>query len=169
MKTKQLTFIAVLITFALILSYIETFIPVIAIPGAKLGLANVATLMALYLFDFKSAFFVVFLRTSLAAFMFTNLTTLIYSLSGGLVSLLVMYLLLRIWKNHFSIIGISIAGAVFHNLAQVAVAVFVLGTTGVLSLIPYLIAIAILTGTAIGISAKYLLKYTARLHLNSTK
>lgn len=167
MKTKQLLLIAVLTTFALILSYVETFIPALPIPGAKLGLANIATLLALCLFDFKSALLIVILRTTLAAFLFTNLTALLYSLSGGLVSLLVMALLLKLWKEYFSIIGISIAGAVFHNLAQAAVAVFVLGTLSILSLLSYLIGIALLTGAVIGIIVKYLLKYTAHLHLNT--
>ncbi len=169
MKTKQLVLLAVLVTFALILSYIETFLPAIPVPGAKLGLANIATLLALVLFDFKSSLLVVVLRTTIAALLFTTLVTLLYSLSGGLVSLLVMALLLKSWKEHFSVIGISIAGAVFHNLAQVVVAVFVLGTSGVLSLIPYLIAVALLTGAVIGITAKYLLKYIARLPLDSLK
>ncbi|NMC57067.1 MAG: Gx transporter family protein, partial [Eubacteriaceae bacterium] len=118
MKTKKLLYVSLLIAFSLILSYIETFIPAIPIPGAKLGLASIATLLSLYLFDLKTSFTVVSLRIILSAFIFTNFTALIYSLSGGLVSLIAMYLAIKLAKDKLSIIGVSIIGAIFHNMAQ---------------------------------------------------
>ncbi len=160
MKTKKLLYVSLLIAFSLILSYIETFIPAIPIPGAKLGLASIATLLALYLFDFKTSFTVVALRIILSAFIFTNFTALIYSLSGGIVSLIAMYFAIKLAKDKLSIIGVSIIGAVFHNMAQLAAAIFVLGTVSIVSLTPWLLLVAIITGIFTGLTAKYILKYS---------
>ncbi len=160
MRTKKLLYVSLLIAFSLILSYIETFIPAIPIPGAKLGLASIATLLALYLFDFKTSFTVVALRIILSAFMFTNFTALIYSLSGGIVSLIAMYLTIKLAKDKLSIIGVSIIGAVFHNLTQLAAAIFVLGTVSIVTLTPWLLFLGIITGIFTGLTAKYILKYS---------
>ncbi|MEL7569987.1 MAG: Gx transporter family protein [Eubacteriaceae bacterium] len=160
MRTKKLLYVSLLIAFSLILSYIETFIPAIPIPGAKLGLASIATLLALYLFDFKTSFTVVALRIILSAFMFTNFTALIYSLSGGIVSLIAMYLTIKLAKDKLSIIGVSIIGAVFHNMAQLAAAIFVLGTVSIVTLTPWLLFLGIITGIFTGLASKYVLKYS---------
>jgi heptaprenyl diphosphate synthase len=160
MNTKKLLITALLVSFALILSYIETFIPVLSIPGAKLGLANIVTLLTLYMFDLKTSVIVVTIRVFLAAFMFTHFTALLYSLSGGIISLIAMYLCIKLTKDKLSIIGVSIIGALFHNFAQIIVAVFVLNTLNVILLAPYLMLLSIITGIFTGISAKYLLKYS---------
>lgn len=160
MKTKKLLYVSLLIAFSLILSYIETFIPAIPIPGAKLGLASIATLLALYLFDFKTSFTVVALRIILASFIFTNFTALIYSLSGGIVSLIAMYLAIKLGRDKLSIIGVSIIGAVFHNMAQLTAAIFVLGTASIVTLTPWLLLLGIITGIFTGLTAKYILKYS---------
>lgn len=160
MKTKKLLYVSLLIAFSVILSYIETFIPAIPIPGAKLGLASIATLLSLYLFDFKTSFTVVALRIILSAFMFSNFTALIYSLSGGIVSLIAMYFAIKLGRDKLSIIGVSIIGAVFHNMAQLAAAIFVLGTVSIVSLTPWLLLVAIITGIFTGLASKYVLKYS---------
>jgi len=160
MNTKKLLYISLLVSFALILSYIETFIPVMPLPGAKLGLASIAALLTLYLFDIKSSCAVVLLRIILSSFLFTHFAALIYALSGGLVSLTAMYIALKLTKNKLSIIGISIIGAVFHNIAQLAAAIIVLGTVNIISLAPYLLIIGIITGIFTGLSAKYILKFS---------
>lgn len=160
MNTKKLLVTALLVSFALILSYIETFIPVLSIPGAKLGLANIATLLTLYMFDLKTSVIVVTLRVFLAAFMFSHFIALLYSLSGGIISLIAMYLCIKLTKDKLSIIGVSIIGALFHNFAQIIVAIFVLNTLNVILLAPYLMLLSIITGIFTGISAKYLLKYS---------
>lgn len=160
MRTKKLLYVSLLIAFSLILSYIETFIPAIPIPGAKLGLSSIATLLSLYLFDFKTSFAVVALRIILSAFMFSNFTALIYSLSGGIISLIAMYFAIKLAKDKLSIIGVSIIGAVFHNMAQLAAAIFVLGTVSIVTLTPWLLLVAIITGIFTGLTAKYILKYS---------
>ncbi len=163
MNTRKLLTTALLVSFALILSFIETFIPVLSIPGAKLGLANIATLLALYMFDFKTSIIVVLLRIMLAAFMFTHFTALIYSLSGGIISFLIMYFLIKFAQDKLSIIGVSIIGAIFHNIAQLIVAVFILNSINILLLTPYLMFLGIITGIFTGISSKYLLKYSSKI------
>jgi heptaprenyl diphosphate synthase len=163
MNIRKLLITALLVSFALILSFVETFVPVLSIPGAKLGLANIATLLALYMYDFKTSIIVVLLRIMLAAFMFTHFTALIYSLSGGIISLAAMYLTMKLANDKLSIIGVSIIGAIFHNIAQLAVAVFVLNTIHILLLAPYLMLLGIVTGIFTGISSKYLLKYSSKV------
>ena len=110
--------------FALIASYIESLIPFyFGIPGVKLGLTNAVIVLVLYLMGTKEALAVSFARILLAGFLFGNLYSILYSLAGGMLSFLVMVLLKR-WKR-FSVVGVSMAGGVFHNVGQILVAMAV--------------------------------------------
>ncbi len=148
-----------LVAQAMILSYVESLLPAIPIQGAKLGLANIATLLALSTLSFKESLLIVIARTFLSSFMFGNMTVLIYSLTGGIFSLIAMYVTLKLSNNNFSLIAVSIIGAVFHNAGQLTVAVLILQNKNVFLLWPYLLLVAIPTGIFIGIASNYLLKY----------
>lgn len=158
-NTRKLVFISMLVSLALILSYIESFLPAIPIPGAKIGLANIATLLSLSTMSFEIGFFVVIARTILSSLMFGNMSVLLYSLGGGLLSLLVMGLFIRLFKNKISTIGVSIIGAVFHNIGQLIIASLILENINIIYLLPYLLLIALPTGLFVGLVSQYLLKY----------
>ena len=134
----------------MVLSYVESLIPpFVAIPGVKLGLANTVSIFALYSLDKKAAICVSALRISLSALLFGNAVGFIYSLSGAALSLILMILALKI--KLFSIIGVSIVGAVAHNLGQVIAAAIVMSTGGVLVYFAPLLISGSVSGAVIGI------------------
>lgn len=157
-SARYITLLAMLITVSLMLSYIETFIPAIPIPGAKIGLANVVTLIAIYVLGFWDALIILVARTTISAFLFSSGVSLVYALAGGVLSLIAMFILYKIFKDKISLPAISITGAIVHNLGQLCVAMLILGKSMV-TFLPWLIIIAIPAGIFVGMVAKYLLKY----------
>nr|WP_207735687.1 Gx transporter family protein [[Clostridium] hylemonae] len=142
---------------ALIFSYVETLIPFhIGIPGVKLGLANLIIVVALYKMSLKETYLLSVVRVVLSGFIFGNYFSIIYSLAGGLLSLTVMALLKK--KGGFSILGISIAGGVCHNIGQLVIAMAVVETFSVIYYIPVLLIAGLITGLLIGIAADGMLK-----------
>lgn len=156
---RYLTLLAMLTTVALMLSYVESFIPALPIPGAKIGLPNVVTLVAVYTLGFWGALSITLMRTTIAAFLFSSPVSWFYSVAGGILSLIVMYILIKSLKDNISLMAVSIVGAIVHNVAQLAVAIVVLETVSIASLLPWLLIIAIPAGIVVGMAAKYLLKY----------
>ena len=147
----------VLTALALIFSYIEFLVPLpIAIPGIKLGLANIVVLVCLYTLGEKYAFFINCTRIALAALLFGSLFSALYALAGGLVSFAVMALLKR--THLFSAAGVSMAGGVFHNLAQLTVAGLLVETAQVFYYFPVLLLSGMATGIGIGILATLILR-----------
>ena len=150
---KKLCYLALFCAIAIVLSYVESLIPLyLGAPGAKLGLANVVTLTLLLCFGLKEAFIVMFLRILIVfiiASVFTNYYMFLYSLSGGLLSLIIMYLFLK--TNLFSDIIISIMGGIFHNVGQLLVAMLFFSSTVFMYYLPYLMLFGILSGIVIGI------------------
>ncbi|MPW26902.1 heptaprenyl diphosphate synthase [Alkalibaculum sp. M08DMB] len=164
-QTRKLVFISMLVAQAMILSYVESLLPAIPIPGAKLGFANIATLLALSTLSFKESFLIVVARTVLSSFMFGNMNVLMYSLTGGILSLIAMYFILELFKSNVSFVGVSIVGAIFHNIGQLIVAWLVLNIN-IFVLLPYLLLVAIPTGLFVGFSSNYLLKYLHKSNFN---
>lgn len=146
-----------LIAAALILSYIESQIPAFfAVPGMKLGLTNVVVLTALYKLGSKSAMAINVLRIVLVSFLFGGFSAMIYSLAGGMLSTAVMILLKK--TGRFSIVPVSIAGGVSHNIGQIIVAVLVLNTAGIAWTLAALWISGLVSGTLIGLLAGQLVK-----------
>ncbi len=138
-------YMGLLLAFALILSYVESMIPFFfGIPGMKLGLANLAVLLTLYLFGAKEALGINLGRIMIASFLFGNMSMLLYSAAGGLVSFGVMFLMKR--TDRFSMSGVSMGGGVFHNVGQLCMALFVTKTIGILYYMPVLLIAGIVTG-----------------------
>jgi len=151
--------LAIIISQALVLHYIEGFIPVLA-PGAKLGLANIMTMVTLALFGFKEAMIVVIIRSVLGPLLGGSITGILYSLSGGILSGLVMSVLYLNFPSYFSLMGISTAGAVFHNIGQLLTASWIFGTLGILyTYLPVLMLAAVVTGYFNGLVTRYILNY----------
>lgn len=149
-KTKKLALAAVLIALALALSYLERFLPLqllIPLPGIKLGLANVVTVIALYLLGTRFAFAVLIPRCILGG-IFGGLTGILFSLTGGILAMAVMALCRKL--RLFSVYGVSVLGAAAHNIGQILAAMAVLGSVYVGAYLPYLLAVAVVTGLATG-------------------
>lgn len=147
---KKTAFCGLILALALIAGYVESLIPVfIAIPGIKLGIANSVILLLLYTVGIKEAFTVSIIRVLLSGFLFGSMFSILYSLSGAVLSLIIMVLLRR--TNSFSITGVSMAGGVMHNIGQLAVASVVLETTAVWYYLPVLMIAGCVTGLVIGI------------------
>ncbi len=162
-NTKKLVFLSLLVAQAMVLSWLESMIPFTpGIPGAKLGLANIVTLIALSTLDFKSCLTIVLMRTTLTSFLFGTVSSLLYSLSGGLLSLVVMALILKFLPKSFSLMAVSIIGAIAHNLGQLLMAALVIENINILYYLPFLMLLAIPTGLFVGIVTRYLLPYLKR-------
>ena len=154
---NRAAYFGVFTALALIFSYVETLIPInFGIPGVKLGRANLVLVMVLYKTDFKEALLLSVARVILAGFIFGNLFSILYSLAGGVLSLIVMNAL-RCRKS-FSVIGVSIAGGVSHNIGQLIVAMLVVETYQVGYYLPVLLIAGTLTGAVIGIVCREVLK-----------
>lgn len=146
-----------LISVAAVMSYVESLIPLrLPAPGMKIGLANIVTVWVLYSMGIKPAAIISVLRVLLVGFLFGNLYSIIFSLAGAAASMGVMYALRKI--KRFSIIGVSIAGGVTHNLAQTAVAMIVLENARIAYYLPALIIGGVAAGIAIGILGGLLYK-----------
>lgn len=149
-KTGKMTRTGLLLATALVLSYIETLIPFFfGIPGMKLGLPNLAVLLALLLDGWREALLINVLRIVLSGFLFGNLFSILFSLAGAAISFVVMMLLVK--RKIFGIVGISIAGGVSHNIGQLLIAAFVVKTSGILYDAPPLMVAGSITGFFIGI------------------
>ena len=156
-KRGRVAVFGVFTALALIFSYVELLIPIsFGIPGAKLGLANLVIIIVLYKTDWKEALLLSVVRIVLAGFLFGNLFGILYSLAGGILSLAVMALLKR--SGAFSIIGVSMAGGVSHNVGQLIMAMLVVETYAVGYYLPVLLIAGLITGTLIGIAGREMLK-----------
>lgn len=166
-STRTLVFISVLVAQGMILSFIESMLPIpFFVPGAKLGLANIITLTAIYMLTFKQATAVVLLRVILTAATFGSLSTFLYSFAGSVFSLLIMAAVLKVFRNDISLIGVSVLGAVAHNMGQLMVATFMIHNILMLSYLPLLLIAAVPTGIFVGIVARILINYLERLNIN---
>ena len=150
MRTKDVALRAVLLGLALVLSWVESLVPLsFAVPGVKVGLPNLVVVFALYRLGWKDAGLLSLLRVLLVGMLFGNYFALAYSVAGAALSLLVMLTLKR--TENFSIAAVSMAGAVAHNIGQIAVAVFVLETARLVWYLPALLISGVAAGICIGL------------------
>lgn len=161
MKTR-VAYFGVLTALALVFSYVESLIPInLGVPGAKLGLANLIVVIALYKIGIKEAYILSIVRIVLSGFIFGNLFGILYSLAGGLLSLTAMVVLKRMDK--FSIIGISMTGGVFHNVGQLVLAGIIVESTSVIYYLPPLLIVGLITGFVIGLISSEVIKRVQKL------
>lgn len=170
MKTRKLTFIAMLSATALIIFVVEAQIPVpvpipipIPIPGLKLGLSNVVTLFALWTLGRRDTFLVLLVRILLGNFVAGNFMVMLYSLAGGTLCYLVMALMKPLFSNK-QIWILSIFGAIAHNIGQLATAVWITGTPSILNYAPILLLCGIITGFFTGQCAQVVILHMHRLN-----
>lgn len=147
---KKVAVYGMLIALAFIFSYLESLIPIpIPVQGIKLGLANLVVVLALYLLGEKPAFSISIVRILLVGFTFGGMSTMLYSLVGGIASLGMMIILKK--TKWFSMVGISIIGGVFHNIGQICVAAIVLESGTIFAYLPVLLLSGCITGAMIGL------------------
>lgn len=163
---KRTVMIAIFAAVAVVLSIIESMIPMpFSIPGAKLGLANIMVLTCLYFLNGKDTFTLIILKTILTAFIFGTFSSFLFSFFGAIFSFAVMYLLMRVGRNSFSLIGISIAGGIAHNLGQLTAAMIIFKSSKIFYYLPALMITGIVTGIFIGLAVKYLIASLSKLSL----
>lgn len=156
-KTNKLIFISLLVAIGLALSVLESSIPLpVAIPGARLGLSNMVILVSLVIFGFKEAFTISALKSILLMLVTGNVSSFLYSITGAVLASITMYLVYRYMSKIFSLIGVSVLGAVAHNVGQVGMASFILGNIRIFSYLPLLILLSLFTGYFVGISSIYI-------------
>ncbi|MBE5781972.1 MAG: Gx transporter family protein [Clostridiales bacterium] len=152
MKTKRLVLCGLLTALMLVLGYVESLIPIpSAVPGIKLGLANSVLLYALYMLNLPTAWLLMVLKVVLSALLFGGVNTMLFSLAGGVVSMLGMCLLKKM--QGISPVVISAVGGMLHNVGQVLMAMLLLHTTGLLGYMAVLMAVGLITGIVTGIAA----------------
>lgn len=164
---KKTAYVGVLTALAFVFSYIEFLIPIqLGIPGIKLGLANMVIILALYTIGAGPALLLSLVRIVLTGFTFGSLSTMLYSLAGGILSFLVMLSAKK--TKLLSPTGVSVLGAVFHNVGQIIVAMLVLETKSLIYYLPVLLLFGIIAGVAIGLTASILIRRLGNYIKDST-
>lgn len=157
-NTKKIATLGVIAAFGAILSYIEAIISFgIFIPGVKLGLANIAVVIALYIYGYKDALIINIVRIVVVGLIFGNLFSISFSIAGALISYIVMSLLKKV--DIFSTIGVSVAGGVAHNVGQLLIATLIIESYSVINYLPVLMLAGIICGLIIGIVSHMVIKY----------
>ena len=152
LRTRRLALSAMLAALALIFSYVEALIPIpVPVPGIKLGIANLVIVMAIYKLGFRYAFTINCVRIVIAGLLFSGVFGMVYSFAGGILSILIMYLLYK--TGWFSMVGGSMAGGVAHNLGQLITACLIVSNVRLMSYFSILLFSGLFSGIAVGVLA----------------
>jgi heptaprenyl diphosphate synthase len=161
MNTKKIAKLSMLLSISVVLGLLESLIPIFSgvIPGIKLGLANIVIVYAIYKFSFKDVLYISILRVILIGLLRTGLfsITFFFSLSGAIISLVVMYLVKKYTK--LSIVGVSIVGAIFHSIGQIIIAIIFLNNINIIYYLPILLISSVITGIIVGLCADKIIKH----------
>lgn len=156
MKTKKMTFLGLMVAYSLVLYIIETYIPnpLIAIfPGAKLGLSNIITLISLIILGLGDTCIILTVRIILSSIFTGPISYLLFSAGGAYLSLICMYLCSKI--KGFSLVGVSIIGAIGHNIGQLLVASMIVENINMVGYLPFMLIASLITGMFVGLVSKY--------------
>lgn len=163
-KTRKMVLLANFLAIAIVLNIIESAIPVIPVPGAKLGFANIMTLVILYMYSFKDSAVVTIMRVLLVSILTAKLLNPVFfmSMGGAVFAMFAMGFFKK--TNFFGILGVSVIGSVFHCLGQVTVGIFVIGSTAVFLYLPVMLFLSIPAGALTGIIAQRFLTIWQTYH-----
>ena len=157
MKTKKLTVMALTTAVAMILSFVESQIPAfVAVPGVKVGLANIAVVFALYRLGWKEAAAISLVRVVMVSMLFGSIASLFYSLAGAVLSLAGMGLMKK--TGRFTEIMVSVTGGILHNIGQIAMACLILETAALRYYLPFLLVSGIIAGVVVGLVSAVLVQ-----------
>jgi len=153
-KTKKMTLLANFLAIAIVLNIIESFIQVVPVPGAKLGFANIVTLIILFVYSFKDSSAVTIMRVLIVALLSGRFLspTFYMALSGSVFAVLAMGLVKK--TNFFGILGVSVIGSIFHAIGQIFAGIFVIGTAAIVFYLPIMLFLSVPAGALTGIIAK---------------
>ncbi len=156
-RLKKMIFLSLLVSIGLALSVLESAIPLpITVPGAKLGLSNMVILVTLVLFGFKESLVVGTLKSVVLVLITGSISSFLYSFSGAILSCIAMFIVYKYFSKIFSLIGVSIFGAVAHNFAQVSVASLMMYNARIYSYLPILLLTSLFTGYFVGLGSIYI-------------
>ena len=151
---REISIFAVFISIGLVLQYLESRITVTPVPGGKIGLANVVSIINIFMFGGGNALLIAGIRAFLGALVSGGVSAVPYSVAGAVFSVLAMWLCKNLFYPRLSMIGISMIGAVFHNIAQLCVAAAVFGTIYIFSYLPVMFVSGVIGGMATGYAAQ---------------
>ncbi len=158
-KLNKIIFLSVLVSVGLALSVLESAIPLpIAFPGAKLGLSNMVVLVTLVVFGFNDGITVAMLKSIVLMLVTGSVSSFIYSFSGAIFSCIIMYIGYRFFSEVFSLIGVSILGALAHNFAQVTVASIIMNNMRIYTYLPFLMLVSLFSGYFVGLTSSFIIK-----------
>ncbi len=158
-KLNKMLFLSVLVSVGLALSVLESAIPLpITFPGAKLGLSNMVVLITLIVFGFKDGIIVAMLKSAVLMLVTGSISSFLYSFSGAVLSCIAMYIGYKYFSKIFSLIGVSILGALAHNFAQVTVATIIMNNLRIYTYLPFLMLTSIFSGYFVGLTSTYIIK-----------
>ena len=156
-NTKKLATLSVIVALAMVLSFLESRIPAfVAIPGIKVGLANIAVIFTVYKLGAREGVLISIIRVLLVSILFGSTVSLWYSLAGAILSLIVTILLKKYTK--LAVVTVSVAGGVSHNIAQIGVACLLLETNIIVYYLPFLLLSGTVAGIAVGVASALLIK-----------
>lgn len=160
MDLKKVIRLSMLISLSVVISIIESYIPILnnIVPGLRLGFSNIIILFVLYKYSFKDSLYISIVRVILVGLLRTGLFSIsfFFSLSGAIFSIIFMYLVKKI--KLFSIIGVSIVGSITHSIGQILIAIFLLKNENIIYYLPYLLIFSIPTGIITGLITKKIIK-----------
>lgn len=161
--TYKIVILSLMLSLALVLSIVESWIPIpLMFPGVKLGLANIITMITLILFGYRSAALIVCIRCLIVGIFYGGPVVFLFSIIGGISSVSVMAVLIKRFQKYFSIIAISLIGAVMHNVGQILVAGVIIREFGVVIYLPILIVSGVIMGVIVGFLSNSLIKFFYR-------
>lgn len=160
-SVKKIAIIAIFITLALVISYVDSLIPLaIMVPGIKIGLANIVIILSLYMIGEKETILISTIRVILSSLLFGTMLTFAYSMTGAILSFIIMVILKK--KTTLATMTISIIGAVSHNIGQIIMAVIIMSTKEIIYYLPILMITGVISGTIIGILSSLLIQFTKK-------
>lgn len=166
--TKKLIFMSLMVAYSLVLYFVESMLPGLYFiaPGAKLGLSNIVSLILLYIGGFQMAVMVLLTRIVMSSIFGGGFSAFLYSVSGGILSILAMYAVKRFNFKSVSEIGVSVCGAVAFNIGQLFMAALMISNMSIFIYLPVLLYVSIGTGVFVGFAARYMLEKLAKINLN---
>lgn len=170
MSTKKIPLLGLFIAIALVLHIAEGMMPLpFIIPGARLGLANISTVIALYLFGPRDTFLIMVTRITIGSIFGGGFSGFLYSFSGSMCSFLAMVILIKLAKEKITPIGVSATGAFFHSVGQIIMSMIMLGTPRMIIYLPALSIVSVITGSFIGLVALNVIGRLNSLKLSTHK
>lgn len=159
-KTKRLVFMSIMVTYSLVLYFVEAMLPSLYFitPGAKLGLSNIITMVILYAGGFNMAITVLLIRIILSSIFGGGFSAFLYSVTGGIFSLVAMWAIKSLKIKSVSEVGVSVVGAVFFNVGQLLAAAIMINNLSIFIYLPIMCYVSIGTGILVGYTAKFLNK-----------